>query len=97
MAEKTPKQIEVTSDQATAIAAAIESLNSAQVLSQTRIKTHEEAAQQEREAFGRVVAMHQHYINALVKAAGMNPAEFTQHGIYTEGGKQYLRAQQPQQ
>ena len=98
-AEGAQKQIELSPERAAAVNAAIDRLNAQNELAQARIAHHQEvaqfhsgAAQREQQAFQRMVAMHQTHIAALVKEAGLNPEDFQQHGVFTEGGKAYLRA-----
>ncbi len=95
------KQIELSAERAKALNAAIEQLNAANALAQARVKAHQEAAklhseaaQQQQEAFSRMLAMHQTHVAALVKEAGMKPEDFQQHGVFPEGEKWFLRAQQ---
>ncbi|MBZ5581428.1 MAG: hypothetical protein LAQ30_04340 [Acidobacteriia bacterium] len=96
--QEPPKQIELNEFHATAMNASIEQLNAFSALAQARAKAHEdaarlhaEAAQRERENFGRVLAMHQTHVAALVKAAGGKFEDYRQHGVFPDGDKWYLR------
>ncbi len=93
-----PQEIPLSAEQGEALNASIDQLNAASALSQERIKAYTEAAQREREAFGRMLSMHQTHVLAIVRAAGMEPKDFQQHGVFREDGKWVLRArpQSPQ-